>query len=269
MSYDIREVLDTVRMTEMEHFDIRTITLGISLRDCASRLPQTVRARVYDKIRRTAAHHVAVAEEIEGLYGVQIANKRVSITPMAQVAEGLSRDELIDLAGLLDTAAEHVGVDYLAGFSALVEKGMTQGDRTLLAALPHALASTKRVCGSVNCGSTPAGINADAVLQVAHLIKETARLTADEDSIGCAKFVAFCNAVQDNPFVAGAFHGTSEAEAVINIGISGPGVVLRAVRDLGTGADFGTLFEAIKRMAFKITRAGELIGRRCAERLRQ
>ena len=269
MHYDIREVLDTVRMTEMEHFDIRTITLGISLRDCASRLPQTVRARVYDKIRRTAAHHVAVTEEIEALYGVRITNKRISITPMAQVAEGLSRDDFIDLAGILDTAAEHVGVDYLAGFSALVEKGMTEGDRTLLAALPYALASTNRVCGSVNCGSTAAGINADAVLQVAHLIKETARLTADKDSIGCAKFVAFCNAVQDNPFVAGAFHGVSEAEAVINIGISGPGVVLRAVRDLGTGADFGTLFEAIKRMAFKITRAGELIGRRCAERLRQ
>ncbi len=267
MPYDLREVLDTVRMTEMEHFDIRTITLGISLRDCSSRLPQTVRARVYDKIRRAAAHHVAVAEEVEALYGVHIANKRIAVTPIALVADGLSRDEMIGLAQILDTAAAHVGVNYVAGFSALVEKGMTGGDRALMEALPTVLAMTERVCASVNCASTAAGINADAVLKTAEVIKETARLSAARDSVGCAKLVAFCNAVQDNPFVAGAFHGTSEAEAVINIGISGPGVVLRAVRELGPQADFGSLCEAIKKMAFKITRAGELIGRRCAERL--
>ncbi len=267
MPYDLREVLDTVRMTEMEHFDIRTITLGISLRDCSSRLPQTVRARVYDKIRRAAAHHVAVAEEVEALYGVHIANKRIAVTPIALVADGLSRDEMIGLAQILDTAAAHVGVNYVAGFSALVEKGMTGGDRALMEALPTVLAMTERVCASVNCASTAAGINADAVLKTAEVIKETARLSAARDSVGCAKLVAFCNAVQDNPFVAGAFHGTSEAEAVINIDISGPGVVLRAVRELGPQADFGSLCEAIKKMAFKITRAGELIGRRCAERL--
>lgn len=269
MHFDLREVFDTVRMTEMEHFDIRTITLGISLRDCSSRLPQTVRARVYDKIRRTAAHHVAVAEEIESLYGVRITNKRISVTPVAIVADGLNSDEMLGLAQIIDTAASHVGVDFIAGFSALVEKGMTRGDLALIETLPQALATTERLCGSVNCGSTAAGINADAVLKVAAAVKETARLTRDQDSIGCAKFVAFCNAVQDNPFVAGAFHGVSEPEAVINIGISGPGVVLRAVEEVGTNADFGTLSEAIKRMAFKITRAGDLIGRRCAEQLTQ
>ncbi|MDX1546161.1 MAG: PFL family protein [Rhodothermales bacterium] len=265
--FDLREVLDTVRMTEAEHFDIRTITLGISLRDCASSLPQTVRARVYDKIRRTAAHHVAVAEEVEALFGVRITNKRVAVTPIALVADALPRDELIGLAQVLDTAAADVGVDYLAGFTALVEKGMTDGDRRLLDALPHALAGTERLCGSVNCGTTGAGINADAVLRLAEILRETARLTAAHDSVGCARLVGFCNAVPDNPFVAGAFHGPGEAEATINVGISGPGVVLRAVHEAGPGADFGTLFEAIKRTAFKITRAGELIGRRCAERL--
>lgn len=267
MSFDIQEVIDTVQMLEVEHFDIRTITLGISLRDCSSRLPHTVRARVYDKIRRTAAHHVNVADEIEALYGVRIANKRVSVTPVALIADGASRDEFIALAHVLDTAAEHVGVDFLAGFSALVEKGMTRGDRALIEALPEAIATTERVCGSVNCASTAAGINADAVLAMAGAIKETARLTADRDSVGCARIVSFCNAVQDNPFVAGAFHGVSEPEACINVGISGPGVVLRAVEEVGAGADFRTLSEAIKRMAFKITRAGELIGRRCAAAL--
>ncbi len=267
MNYDIREIIDTVQMLEVENFDIRTITLGISLRDCSSRLPQTVRARVYDKIRRTAAHHVNVAEEVEALYGVRITNKRVSVTPVALVADGASRDEFVALAQLLDVAAEHVGIDYLAGFSALVEKGMTTGDQALIEALPEALATTERVCASVNCGSTQAGINGDAVLAMARAVKETARLTADRDSIGCARLVAFCNAVQDNPFIAGAFHGVSEPEATINVGISGPGVILRAVGEVGATADFGTLADAIKRMAFKITRAGELVGHRCADLL--
>jgi uncharacterized protein len=267
MHFDIREVIDTVQMTEVEHFDIRTITLGISLRDCTSRLPKTVRDRVYDKIRRTASQHVAVANEVESLFGVRITNKRISVTPIALLADGHRERDLVELAQRLDLAAEHVGVDYLAGFSALVEKGMTSGDRALLEVMPEALATTKRLCGSVNCGSTATGINGDAVFRVAKLVKETARLTADQDSIGCAKFVAFCNAVPDNPFVAGAFHGVGEPEAVLNIGISGPGVVLRTVRDLGVTADFGELCEAIKRTAFKITRAGELIGRQCARRL--
>ena len=269
MSFEIREVLDTLQMLEVEHFDIRTITLGISLRDCASRLPATVRARAYDKIRRTAAHHVHVAEEVEATYGVRIANKRVSITPVSLIMDGARPADFVEMAKVLDTAAEHVDVDFLAGFSALVEKGSTPGDLALMDALPEALARTSRLCGSVNCGSTGTGINGDAVRRMAGVIKEAARLTADEDSAGCARLVTFCNAVPDNPFVAGAFHGPGEADVVINIGISGPGVVLRAIREAGPGADFGELSETIKRTSFKITRAGELLGRRCAERLSQ
>lgn len=267
MAYELHEVLDTVRMTESEHFDIRAITLGISLRDCSSSLPQTVRARIYDKIRRVGSHHVAVAEAIETLYGVQIANKRVSVTPITLVADALSAADFVGIARILDTAAADIGIDYLAGFSALVQRGMTRGDIAYFEALAEALATTRHICASVNCGSTRAGINADAVLRLAHVLLETARLTAEEDSRGCARLVGFCNAVANNPFIAGAFHGPSEPEAVINVGISGPGVVLRAVRDVGLDADFGTLCEAIKRTAFKITRAGALIGRRAAERL--
>jgi uncharacterized protein len=267
MSYEIHEVLDTLQMLEVEHFDIRTVTLGISLRDCASRLPRTVEARVYDKIRRVAAHHVRTAEEVEATFGVRIANKRVSVTPVALIADGATPGQFVAIAKALDKAAEHVGVDFLAGFSALVDKGNTRGDDALMEALPEALAATSRLCGSVNCGSTRTGINGDAVNRTASLIKRTAYLTRDNNSIGCARFVAFCNAVQDNPFVAGAFHGPSEPELVLNVGISGPGVVLRAVREVGATADFGTLCEAIKRTAFKITRAGDLIGRRCAAQL--
>lgn len=254
-------------MTEADAFDIRTVTLGVSLRGCASRDPESTRQNIYDRITRQAAEHVAVAREVEETFGVRIANKRVSITPAALAADGFSRADFVALARTLDRAADTVGVDYLAGFSALVEKGTTPGDAALIEALPEAMAETARVCGSVACGSTRAGINADAVLAVARAIKGMARATAERDSIGCAKFVAFCNAVGDNPFVAGAFHGPSEAGAAVNVGISGPGVVLRAVEALGPGADFGALTDAIKRMAFKITRAGELIGRQHAERL--
>ncbi len=269
MAYELHEVLDTVRMTESEHFDIRAITLGVSLRDCSSSLPQTVRARAYDKIRRVASHHVTVAEAIEALYGVQIANKRVSVTPITLVADGLSAADFVALARTLDTAATDIGIDYLAGFSALVQRGMTRGDAAYFDALPEALAATRHICASVNCGSTRAGINADAVLRLAKVLLETARLTAKEDSLGCTRLVGFCNAIPNNPFIAGAFHGPSEPEAVLNVGISGPGVVLRAVRDVGLDADFGTMCEAIKRTAFKITRAGALIGRKAAARLHE
>ena len=268
MAYELHEVLDTVRMTETEHFDIRTVTLGISLRDCSSSLPQTVRARVYDKVRRVASHHVPVANEVASLYGIQIANKRVSVTPIALIADGLTATAMTRVAQVLDQAAKDTSIDYLGGFSALVERGLTRGDEAFFEALPNALATTTRVCASVNCGSTTAGINSDAVLQLAHIVLETARLTATDDSVGCTRLVGFCNAVPNNPFIAGAFHGPSEPEAVINVGVSGPGVILRAVRDAGPTADFGTLCEAIKRMAFKITRAGELVGRQCALRLR-
>jgi len=267
MSIELREVIDTVQMTEVDAFDIRTVTLGVSLRGCRSRSAEATRQRVVDHVRRQAADHVAVVDEVAGRYGVRVANKRVAVTPVAIACDGFSAAELVSIAQGLDEAAEAVGVDYLAGFSALVEKGFTPGDRALLEALPEALASTAHVCGSVNCGSTKAGINADAVLEVARVIKALAAASADRDSIACGKFVAFCNAVQDNPFVAGAFHGVGEAGAVVNVGISGPGTVLRAVQEVGPEADFGVLTDAIKRMAFRITRAGELIGRRCAERL--
>lgn len=267
MPLSLTEILETVRMTEADAFDIRTVTLGISLRGCGSRDPESTRQNIYDRITHAARHHVESAKEIEDLYGITIANKRCSITPAAIAADGFSAQDFVRLAQTLDQAAETVGVDYLAGFSALVEKGTTPGDRALVEALPEALATTNRVCSSVALGSTQAGINADGVLVVAKAIKEIARKTADRDSIGCAKFVAFCNAVGDNPFVAGAFHGVSEPGQVVNVGISGPGVVLRAVKALGDTADFGAVTDAIKRTAFKITRAGELIGRRVAERL--
>ena len=269
MPLALREVLETVQMTEADAFDIRTVTLGISLRGCQSRDPESTRQNVYDRVTRVAEHHLAAAQEVERTYGIRIANKRVSITPAASVADGFSPADFVRLAETLDRAAAEVGVDYIAGFSALVEKGMTPGDAALIEALPEALAVTQRVCASVACASTKAGINADAVLLVARAIKGMAARTADRDSVGCAKFVAFCNAVGDNPFVAGAFHGPSEPGSALNVGISGPGVVLRAVEALGDTADFGAVTDAIKTMAFKITRAGELVGRRVAEALSQ
>ena len=267
MAFELHEVLDTVRMTESEHFDIRAVTLGISLVDCASTLPQTVCTRVYDKVRRLASRHTAIAGDIEQRYGVRIANKRVSVTPVTLVAGTLSRTDYVRLARVLDMAASDVGLDFIAGFSALLERGLTRGDERYLAALPEALAATRHVCASVSCASTSAGINGDAVMQVARVLLDTAERTADRDSIGCTRLVAFCNAVSANPFIAGAFHGTNGPDAVVHVGISGPGVVLRAVRELGPEASFTALCEAIKHTAFKMTRAGELIGRRVAEKL--
>ena len=267
MPLALNEILETVQMTEADAFDIRTVTLGISLLGCRSRDAESTRRNVYDRVTKAAEHHVAAAHEVERQYGVRIANKRVSVTPAAMVGADFGPAEFVKLAETLDRAAVEVGVDYLAGFSALVEKGATPGDAALIEALPEALATTGRVCGSVACGSTHAGINADAVLEVARAIKGMAARTADRDSIGCAKFVAFCNAVGDNPFVAGAFHGPSEAGTALNVGISGPGVVLRAVEAVGDNADFGAVTDAVKRAAFKITRAGELLGRRVAETL--
>ena len=267
MPLDLQEILETVRMTEADAFDIRTVTLGVSLRGCGSRDAESTRQNVYDRVTRAAEHHLAAAEDVERRYGIRIANKRASITPAALACDGFSRDDFVALAQTLDRAAETVGVDYLAGFSALVEKGTTPGDAALIESLPEALATSARVCASVACGSTRAGINADAVQAVARAIKGMAAATAERDSIGCAKFVAFCNAVGDNPFVAGAFHGPSEPGVALNVGISGPGTVLRAIEEVGPDADFGAVTDAVKRAAFKITRAGELVGRRVAERL--
>lgn len=265
MPYEFGEILETIKMTEIEHFDIRTVTMGISLRDCADRNIAVTTQRIYEKITQYAGKHVENAREIERQYGISIANKRVSVTPIAVVGDQFSPEDFVKIAETLDRAANEIGIDYIAGFSALVQKGFTRGDLALISSIPTVLSTTKKVCSSVNIGSTKAGINIDAINKMAETIKETARLTADRDSIGCAKLVVFCNAVEDNPFVAGAFHGISEAEVTLNVGISGPGVVLDAIRTLGP-ARFDELAETIKKTIFKITRAGELIGRKTAER---
>ncbi len=264
MNYDFTEILETIKMTEIEHFDIRTVTLGISLRDCVDRNIEITKEKIYDKILKYGKNHVKYAQEIERKYGIAIANKRVSITPISIPFDRFNADDFVEIAKTLDKAAEEIGIDYIAGFSALVQKGFTNGERELIKAIPRALSETKRVCSSVNIGSTKAGINMDAVKMMSDAIKETAELTKDHDSIGCAKLVVFCNVPEDNPFVAGAFHGVTEPEVVLNVGISGPGVVLDAIKSAGN-VDLQQLAEVIKKTVFKITRAGELIGRKVAE----
>ena len=252
-------------MTEVEHFDIRTVTMGISLRDCTDRNISVVTQKIYDKITKHATKHIENARAIERQFGISIANKRVSVTPISIIGDSFGIDEFVKIAEALDKAAQNVGIDYIAGYSALVQKGFTSGDEAMIRSIPLALSTTQKVCSSVNVGSTKAGINIDAINLMSNMIKDTARLTGDRDSIGCAKLVVFCNAVEDNPFVAGAFHGISEPEIVLNVGISGPGVVLDAIKSLGN-ANFQALAETIKKTVFKITRAGELIGRRVAEK---
>lgn len=265
MQYDFEEILETIKMTEIEHFDIRTVTLGISLRDCMDRNIEITKQKIYEKILRYGKNHVKYANEIERQYGVKIANKRVSITPAAIPFDAFKADEFVEIAKILDKAAAEIGVDYLAGYSALVQKGMSNGDRELIKSIPIALAETERVCSSINVASTKAGINMDAVLMMSEVIKQTAENTKDRDSIGCAKLVVFCNVPEDNPFVAGAFHGISEPEVVLNVGISGPGVVLDAIKNSGH-IDLHQLSEVIKKTVFKITRAGELMGREVAQK---
>ncbi|MBK7104168.1 MAG: PFL family protein [Ignavibacteriae bacterium] len=265
MQYQFDEILETIKMTEIEHFDIRTVTLGISLRDCADRNLEITKRKIYDKILKYGKNHVKYANEIEKQYGVKVVNKRVSITPASIPFDMFNANEFVEIAQVLDKAAAEIGIDYLAGYSALVQKGMTNGERELIKSIPIALSETKRVCASVNVASTKAGINMDAVLMMANVIKQTAENTKDRDSIGCAKLVVFCNVPEDNPFVAGAFHGVSEPEVVLNVGISGPGVVLDAIKSAGN-IDLQKLAEVIKKTVFKITRAGELIGREVANK---
>ncbi|MEW6196146.1 MAG: PFL family protein [Bacteroidota bacterium] len=265
MPYEFEEILETIRMTEIEHFDIRTVTLGISLRDCNDRNLEITKQKIYDKILRYGKNHVKNAKEIESRYGISIANKRVSVTPISIPFDSYKAEEYVEIAKTLDKAAEEIGIDYIAGFSALIQKGMTNGERELIKSIPLALSQTKRVCSSVNVASTKAGINMDAILMMSEAIKLTAEYTKEKDSIGCAKLVVFANAVEDNPFVAGAFHGVTEPEVVLNVGISGPGVVLDAIKEAGS-VDLQQLSEVIKKTIFKITRAGELIGRKVAEK---
>ena len=262
------EVMETNAMIEKENLDVRTITLGISLLDCIdSNLAECCR-RVYDKITGAAKRLVATGQEIEGEFGIPVVNKRISITPAAIVGGACckSAEDFVKLAETLDAAAKEVGVNFLGGYSALVSKGMTTADRLLMESIPMALAVTERVCSSVNLGSTRTGINMDAVRIMGSIVKQTAEKTADKDSIGCAKLVVFCNAPDDNPFMAGAFHGVTETDAVINVGVSGPGVVKKALES-ARGKDFGTLCETIKRTAFKITRVGQLVAKEASKRL--
>ena len=260
------DILETIRMIEGENLDIRTITMGISLLDCASDDPARFCDKIYDKITRKAQRLVAVGEEIEKMYGIPIVNKRVSVTPVSIAGGALDRGGFVRAAETLDRAADTLGINFIGGFGALVQKGFTPGDRNLLAAIPEALSRTGKVCSSVNVASTKAGINMDAVAQMGDIIKETAYLTKDADSIGCAKLVVFANVPEDNPFMAGAFHGVGEPDTVINVGVSGPGVVANAIRRAGN-CDFSTLADVIKKTAFKITRMGQLVAYEASKRL--
>jgi uncharacterized protein (UPF0210 family) len=264
------EVRSILRMIEAEHLDIRAVTMGISLRDCATDDLHATCQRVYDKVTSSARRLVAVAAEVQAAYGVPITNKRLSVTPIALVGEPTRAGSYVPLAETLDRAGAELGVDYVGGFSAHVEKGATPGDLVLIDSIPEALATTQRVCSSINVATTRAGINMDAIAHMGRIIKALAERTADRGGIGCAKLVVFANIPDDNPFVAGAMHGIGEADRVLNVGVSGPGVVLSAVRRLqqsGRKIDLGDIAETVKRMAFKVTRAGELIGREVAARL--
>ena len=260
---DIRE---TNRMITENRLDVRTITMGISLRDCAHPNIEQFCRNVYEKITHSAEFLVRTGEDIEAEYGIPIINKRISVTPIAIAADACQTDSFVPVAEALDRAGKAVGVNFIGGFSALVEKGFTHGDRVLIDSIPQAMAATDIVCSSVNIGSTKAGINMDAVREMGDMIKRTAELTREQEAIGCAKIVVFCNAPGDNPFMAGAFHGVAEGDRVINVGVSGPGVVKHALEDL-KGADFTEIAETVKRTAFKITRVGQLVAREASRRL--
>ena len=266
MEYSQAEILQTVAMTEMEHLDVRTVTLGLSLRDCSADSMATVAQRAGDKIRSVAARLVETVDEIGDEIGIKIANKRIAVTPISMITEG-GKGDPVQLARAIDEAAATVGVDFIGGYSALVQKGATRSEGEFLESIPEALASTQRLCSSVNTATTRAGINMDAVGQVGRIIKDAAERTRNQGGIACAKFVCFANAVEDNPFMAGAFHGVGEPEAVINVGVSGPGVVHHAVRHAPTDLKLQDLAETIKKLSFKLARAGELVGREAARRL--
>ena len=260
---DIRE---TNRMITENRLDVRTITMGISLRDCAHPNIEQFCQNIYEKITHAAEFLVRTGEDIEMEYGIPIINKRISVTPIAIAADACKTDSFVPVAEVLDRAGKAVGVNFIGGFSALVEKGMTHGDRVLIDSIPQAMASTDIVCSSVNIGSTKAGINMDAVREMGDTIKRTAELTREQEALGCAKIVVFCNAPGDNPFMAGAFHGVGEADVIINVGVSGPGVVKRALEKV-RGQSFDVVAETVKKTAFKITRIGQLVGQMASERL--
>lgn len=260
------EIVETNKMIKESNLDVRTITMGISLLDCADSDIKKFNNKIYDKITKRAEHLVKTGDDIAKQYGIPVVNKRISVTPIAIAAAGCNTDSYVSVAETLDRAAKEVGINFIGGFSALVQKGCAHGDEILLKSIPEALATTDVVCSSVNIGSSRNGLNMDAVKDMGEIILKTAELTKDKDCIGCAKFVVFCNAVEDNPFMAGAFHGVGEKDVIINVGVSGPGVVKRALEQV-RGADFETLCEQVKRTAFKITRAGQLVAQEASRRL--
>ncbi|HBL84124.1 MAG: hypothetical protein A2Y17_12730 [Clostridiales bacterium GWF2_38_85] len=264
--FNTNDILETINMIREDALDIRTITMGISLLDCVSDDPGRLCANIYEKITTKAAKLVEVGNNIEKKYGIPIINKRVAVTPISLIGGRHDRETFIRIAEMLDAAAKKIGINFIGGFSALVHKDFTNADRTLISAIPEALAKTERVCSSVNLATTKAGINMDAVKLMGEIIKKTAELTADRNSIGCAKLVVFANAPEDNPFMAGAFHGVGEGEAVINVGVSGPGVVRHAIERAGN-LDMSGIAEVIKKTAFKITRVGQLVAREASEQL--
>lgn len=260
-------ILETINMIKVQHLDIRTVTLALSLRDCMDTDVKVVGEKIYEKILKYAKKLVEYAKEIEDEYSIPIINKRIAVTPISIVGESCTDYDYVYLAKMLDKAAEAVGVNFIGGFGALVEKGCTQGDMALIESIPEALAQTNLICSSINLASSKAGINMDAVYKMGEIIKKTAELTAEKDGIGAAKLVCFCNAPGDNPFMAGAFHGFGEPECALNVGVSGPGVVSAAIKSLPDGTSFDELANKIKQTAYKITTTGELIGREMAQKL--
>ncbi|WP_163194937.1 PFL family protein [Clostridium thermarum] len=260
------KILETIEMIDKEKLDVRTITMGISLLDCIDSDGEKCREKIYQKITTKAANLVKVGNDVEKEYGIPIINKRISVTPISLVAGATNDTDYVEFAKTLDKAAKAVGVNFIGGFSALVHKGYTKGDKLLIESIPEALNVTERVCASVNIGSSKVGINMNAVREMGQIIKKTAELTADRDGLGCAKFVVFANAVEDNPFMAGAFHGVGEGDCVINVGVSGPGVVKRALEKV-KGASFDVVAETIKKTSFKITRMGQLVASEASRRL--
>ena len=263
---NINNILETIRMIEEEKLDIRTITMGISLLDCIDSDGETCRENIYNKIMTCAKNLVKVGKEIENEFGIPIVNKRVSVTPISIIAGATSDEDYVEFAKTLDKAAEDLGIDFIGGFSALVEKGCTRGDEILIKSIPKALACTNKVCSSVNVGSTRCGLNMNVIKEMGKIIKETAELTKEAKGFGCAKLVVFCNSVGDNPFMAGAYHGVGEADVVINVGVSGPGVVQRALEKV-RGESFDVVADTIKNTAFKVTRMGQLVGQEASKRL--
>lgn len=268
MNFEVSEILETIKMNALENLDVRTVTLGLNLFDCTSDTIEKTAEKIREKILTHGSRIVQVADRVAGRYGVKIVNKRVSLTPLSLVfGRERSLEEYIHAAKIIDETGMEIGIDFIGGYSALVHKGITAAENAFIDSIPRVLASTSRLCSSVNVATTKAGINMDAVLRMGHIVKQTAELTADRQAIGCAKLVVFANIPEDNPFMAGSLNGPGEGDCTLNVGVSGPGVVHRAVENLPHNADLGIIVDTVKKTAFKITRMGELVGREVAREL--